>query len=100
VNCDYLRRTRAIAHRFAAFEPRMDDLRNRNTDAARHPKLQLYLVIQENLARIQAAGGNGFVKSLSKEAREFDDEAGATCDEAKAVITVSVNSDRRLEDDG
>jgi hypothetical protein len=51
--------------------------------------LQLYLVIQENLARIQAAGSNGFVKSLSKEAREFDDEAGATCDEARAVITVS-----------
>jgi hypothetical protein len=80
LNCDHRHFTRAIAHRFAVFQARIDDWRNRNTDAARHPKLHLYLVIQENLARIQAAGGNGFVKSLSKEAREFDDEAGAPCD--------------------
>jgi hypothetical protein len=34
------------------------------------PNLALYLVIQENLARIQAAGGNGFVKRSCKTARD------------------------------
>jgi len=38
---------------------------NRNTDAQRHPKLQLNLVFRKNLARIQAAGVIGFVKGSS-----------------------------------
>ena len=38
---------------------------NRNSDAARHLKPQLNLVFRKNLARIQAAGVNGFVKGSS-----------------------------------
>jgi hypothetical protein len=34
------------------------------------PNTVLYLVIQENLARIQAAGGNGFVKRSRKSTRD------------------------------
>jgi hypothetical protein len=50
--------------------------------------MHLSLVIQKKLARIQAAGGNGFVKRWSRNSAKPDDEAGETCDEAKAVITV------------
>ena len=42
------------------------DVRIRNSDAQRHPNLQLNLVIQKKVARIQAAGVNGFVKGSSK----------------------------------
>ena len=38
-------------------------VQNRNTDVERHFKMQLNLVFQKKLARIQAAGVNGFVKS-------------------------------------
>jgi hypothetical protein len=41
-------------------------VRIRNSDAQRHPKLQLNLVIQKKLARIQAAGVNGFVKGSTE----------------------------------
>jgi len=40
------------------------EVQNRNTDVLRHFKMQLNLVIQKKLARIQAAGVNGFVKRL------------------------------------
>jgi hypothetical protein len=42
------------------------DVRIRNTDAQRHPNLQLNLVIQKKVARIQAAGVNGFVKGSTE----------------------------------
>jgi hypothetical protein len=42
------------------------DVRIRNSDAQRHPNLQLNLVIQKKVARIQAAGVNGFVKGSTK----------------------------------
>jgi hypothetical protein len=48
-------------------------VRNRNTDAPRHPKVQLNLVIRKILARIQAAGVNGFVKGSSR--MQYDAEA-------------------------
>jgi hypothetical protein len=41
-------------------------VRIRNSDAQRHLKSQLDLVIQKKLARIQAAGANGFVKGSAK----------------------------------
>jgi hypothetical protein len=43
-------------------------VRIRNSDAQRHPKSQLNLVIQKKMARIQAAGVNGFVKGSTKTA--------------------------------
>ena len=42
------------------------DVRIRNSDAQRHPNLQLNLVIQKKVARIQAAGVNGFVKGSTE----------------------------------
>jgi len=42
------------------------DVRIRNTDAQRHLNLQLNLVIQKKMARIQAAGVNGFVKGSTE----------------------------------
>jgi hypothetical protein len=42
------------------------DVRIRNSDAQRHPNLQLNLVIQKKMARIQAAGVNGFVKGSTE----------------------------------
>src|SRR6266496_3162002 len=47
----------------------------RNSDAARHLKLQLNLVFRKNLARIQAAGVNGFVKGSSSSNMQDDTEA-------------------------
>jgi hypothetical protein len=44
---------------------KLDDVHIRNSDAPRHLKPQLNLVFRKNLARIQAAGVNGFVKGSS-----------------------------------
>jgi hypothetical protein len=54
----------AAANAVAKVEIR--DVRIRNSDAQRHPNLQLNLVIQKKVARIQAAGVNAFVKSSNK----------------------------------
>jgi hypothetical protein len=75
------------------------DVRIRNTDAQRHPKLQLSLVIQKKMARIQAAGVNGFVKGSTEILADARDKTGGTCAEAVAHNSFS-NSDRRTEDDG
>jgi hypothetical protein len=54
----------AAANAVAKVEIR--DVRIRNSDAQRHPNLQLNLVIQKKVARIQAAGVNGFVKGSTE----------------------------------
>jgi hypothetical protein len=74
-------------------------VRIRNSDVQRHPKLQLNLVIQKKMARIQAAGVNGFVKWSTKTAADNSDETGGICAEAVVHNSFS-NSDRRTEDDG
>jgi len=56
--CDFSRERGEIA--------RVRDVHVRNSDAERHLKPQLNLVFRKNLARIQAAGVNGFVKGSSK----------------------------------
>ena len=48
-------------------------------------KSQLNLVFQKKLARIQAAGVNGFVKSQYDSATNFGD----VCHEAEALITAT-----------
>jgi hypothetical protein len=75
------------------------DVRIRNSDAQRHPNLQLSLVIQKKMARIQAAGVNGFVKGSTEIMVDAQDKTGGTCAEAVAHNSFS-NSDRRTEDDG
>jgi hypothetical protein len=74
-------------------------VRIRNTDAQRHLNLQLNLVIQKKMARIQAAGVNGFVKGSTEIMVDAQDKTGGTCAEAVAHNSFS-NSDRRTEDDG
>jgi hypothetical protein len=71
---------------------------NRNTDVQHHPKSQLNLEFQKKLARIQAAGVNGFVKGSLKSSA-LRDKAGEACAEAVVHNSFS-NSDRRTEDDG
>jgi len=69
----------------AAMRARKNGVRIRNTDAVRHMKSQLNLVFQKKLARIQAAGVNGFVKSQYDSATNFGD----VCHEAEALITAT-----------
>src|SRR5215475_11173144 len=90
----------ANARRSRSFSRTNRDVRNHNSDAARHLKMHLSLVIQKKVARIQAAGVNGFVKGSSGKCARPGDNTGETCDEAEAVIRVFCNSDRRTEDDG
>jgi hypothetical protein len=74
-------------------------VQKRNTDVQRHPKPQLNLVFRKKLARIQAAGVNGFVKGSTEIMVDAQDKTGGTCAEAVAHNSFS-NSDRRTEDDG
>jgi hypothetical protein len=69
----------------------------RNTDVQHRPKSQLNLEFQKKLARIQAAGVNGFVKGHRNAVRS--EITGEACAEAVVHNSFS-NSDRRTEDDG
>jgi hypothetical protein len=58
-------------------------VRKRNNRARKARNLRGNLAIQENVARIQAAGGYGFVKRLRQFATP-NDEAGTACEDVEA----------------
>jgi hypothetical protein len=70
----------------------------RNSALRHRPKSQLNLEFQKKLARIQAAGVNGFVKG-HRNCSLIRDKTGGICAEAVVHNSFS-NSDRRTEDDG
>ena len=71
----------ARAQRARAASAAFSCVRIRNTRARNARNRRGNLAIQKNVARIQAAGSNGFVKRLQF---SIDDDPGAACDEAEA----------------
>jgi len=67
----------------------------RNSDVPRHIKPHLNLVFRKKMARIQAAGVNGFVNGFMHKVLKPDARSKATCDETELITVMELRQENQ-----